>query len=432
MASLPTDGAVAVPVVDSPSAVACIRALAKRGVDTVAVAEDESIPALASRYVDDVEFVPPFREDSDAYRDALLDVARSPDVCTVAAFREEDVAVLAHNHDAFAEHVEPMWPDAATLAPAHDRLRLAEAAREAGVAVPDTRLLGDVEDWDRRRVVKTRYGILLPEYVDDLAPEHAGVEGDVQFLTPGEEPDREAVRREFHHDPIVQEYVPGDEYAVWTLYDHGTQVAACEKHQLRAYKYAGGTSICRETVDEPDLAAAGRALLDHLDWHGPASVQFKRHADTGEFVLLEINPRFWASLSCPVRAGLDFPYHFWQVATGRQAPTNPDCETGYATHLLRGELVHLHDVLRGSNPFVDPPPFWRRALAVAASCATQPHFDYLAPDDPAPFLRDALNTAAGALGGLGALDGLTSDGDASRTQDDSTTAEDSSEPRRHA
>jgi predicted ATP-grasp superfamily ATP-dependent carboligase len=122
-------------------------------------------------------------------------------------------------------------------------------------------------------------------------------------------------------------------------------------------------------------------------------VQFVRDAETGEFVLLEINPRFWVSLSCAVEAGLDFPWYLWMLATTGAVPEETSYETGVATHLLRGELVHLHSVLRGTNPHVDPPPFQQRARKIAESVVDQPNFDYLSARDPGPFVRDVLNAA---------------------------------------
>jgi hypothetical protein len=284
------------------------------------------------------------------------------------------------------------------LRTAHDRVRLVEAAEAAGVGVPETRLLGETDDWSREQIVKDRFAVLTGDYLDSYAEDQYGLAGGTTYLEPGKEPDREALREKAGHDPIVQEHVDGEEYALWALYDEGEAVATCLKHQVRGFQYSGGTSVCRETVEMPELEDAGRKLLDHLDWHGPASVQMIRDEETGEFKLLEINPRFWVSLSCAVRAGLDFPHYFWQLANGEQVRADEEYEVGVATHLLRGEMVHLHSVLKGSNPYVEPPDFRTRAWEVAKSCYDQPNFDYLTLDDPGPFARDVLNTLTDAAG----------------------------------
>jgi hypothetical protein len=46
-------------------------------------------------------------------------------------------------------------------------------------------------------------------------------------------------------------------------------------------------------------------LLDALDWHGPALLEFKRRPD-GTYVLMEINPKFWASYALASHTGYRF------------------------------------------------------------------------------------------------------------------------------
>ncbi|MHB9288173.1 ATP-grasp domain-containing protein [Halobacteriales archaeon Cl-PHB] len=400
MVPVSSGSAVVVPAVNSASSACCLRSLGKRGVHTIAVSEQAAPPGFASKYVDETVRVPSFEDDLLAYKEGLLALARRDDVRAIATLREVDVYVLSRYYDEFAAHVGPTWPDMPTLRTAQDRLRLVEAADAAGVAAPETKRFGDVDDWDRDQIVKGRYGLLAGEYVDAMDDtDYATVES-TRYLDPGVDPDADEIYDAFGHEPIVQEYVPGDEFALWALYDEGEAVATCLKRQVRAYKYEGGTSVCRETVELPALERAGRQLLDQLDWHGPAAVQFKRHPDTGEFVLLEVNPRFWVSLACAVRAGLDFPYYFWLLSEGPLVSAPDSYEPGVATHLLRGELVHLHSVLRGSNPYVDPPALRKRALTVARSLVTQPNFDYLTLDDPGPFVRDGLNTVDELLGSV--------------------------------
>ena len=50
-------------------------------------------------------------------------------------------------------------------------------------------------------------------------------------------------------------------------------------------------------------------LLDELNWHGVAMVEFKVTED-GTPYLMEINTRFWGSLQLAIDAGVDFPYNY--------------------------------------------------------------------------------------------------------------------------
>ena len=260
------------------------------------------------------------------------------------------------------------------------------------VAVPDTYVLDEVDDWDREWIVKGRYALLADGYLDDYPPEKSRDPPSTQYLN-GDRPDIETIRRQNGHTPIVQEFLPTtDEYAFFALYDEGEPVSTFQHRQIRAYNYAGGPSAYRESVSIPELGEAGRALLDELDWHGLAMVEFLRDGDTGEFELMEINPRFWSSLPFSVRAGADFPYHYWQLANGARENVDDDYEVGIAGHLLRGELSYLHSVLFDEEQLVERPDRREAFADVIRSLRDHQRFDYLRLADPKPFVRDTLNT----------------------------------------
>lgn len=382
--------AVLVPAVDAPSAATCLRSLGRRGIRTIGFSERKNA-ALASRYCDEAVAIPSPTENLIGYRDGLLQLARQPDVRTIIPMREENIYVLSKYRDKFGKHVSPFWPSFETLRIAHDRVRLVAAAKKANVPVPETQVLDEVGEWDHKRIVKSRYSVLTNDYVDSTPSGETARGGSTTYLQPGQEPDREAICEEMDHVPIVQEYVSGPEYALWALYDHGKPVATCQKHQIRAFSYAGGTSIFRETVRIPELERVGRTLLDHLNWHGFASVQFKRDSNTGEFKLMEINPRVWVSIACAVRAGMDFPYYYWRLAGDEPVHVTSNYEEGVATHRIGGEMMYLYSVLCEDVPFIDPPSFCTAMGDVLLSCYTHPSFDYLIPGDVRPFARDLSN-----------------------------------------
>ncbi|ELZ03955.1 carboxylate--amine ligase [Natrialba asiatica] len=208
-------------------------------------------------------------------------------------------------------------------------------------------------------------------------------------------PSLETLRTEMGHTPIRQEYVPTtDEYGFFALYDHGEPVATFQHRQRRGYSYAGGPSSYRESVWIPELERAGRALLDHLEWHGLAMVEFLRDEETGEFKLMEVNPRFWSSLPFSVQTGADFPYYYWLLAGDERERIDHDYEVGMGGHLVRGELLHLYSILTADVPLVEKPPFRTALWDICRSMVTERRCDYLSRDDPRPFVRDLANAAA--------------------------------------
>ncbi len=59
---------------------------------------------------------------------------------------------------------------------------------------------------------------------------------------------------------------------------------------------------------DPELQSIGIRILKKLNWHGVAMVEFKKDAKSGEYKLIEINPKFWGSLGLAIASGVDFPY----------------------------------------------------------------------------------------------------------------------------
>lgn len=380
-----------------PHGYASVRSLAREGVGTVAAVDDPTLPITASRYCDETAEVPPpsaFLE----YKDALLELARRPGVRTVVPHRPQDPYLLAKYADEFEPHVDLAVPSMETLRKAHDRKVLMDAAEEAGVPVPETELLGDAEDRDEARIVKSRYNLLTSEYVDSYDPGEGDIEKAIVHVPAEESIDRELIDEKMDHEPIVQEYVDAaDQYVFGALYDHGEALATFQHRQLRADAYTGGGGVYRETINDPRLEEVGRAILDHLEWHGLACIEYVEDRETGEFKIIELNPRMWQSLACATRSGAAFPYWYWLQATGRADEIDAGFEVGVRTHYLFGEVEHLASIAGSDSPVVGRPSLPSRTGEILASCARTPRFDYFHLDDPGPTLQQARTELGGAL-----------------------------------
>jgi len=383
---------VVVPATTVPSTVACLRSLGSAGVDTIVVSERESAPAFSSTHCDEFVAVPDPDTDLVAYKDALLDVASRQDVETIIPVRETDVYVLSRYLSAFEQDISLPVPPLETLRQAHDRLALVESAESAGVPVPTTERLSEVDEWSQKRLVKSRYNLLTSAYEDSLRSGESASPGSIIHVPTGEPPDAARLRREMGHDPIVQEYVPADEeYMVGALYDDGEALVTFQHRQVRGTCYTGSGGAYRESVAIPELEAAATDLLDHLEWHGVACLEYLRDRRSGEFVLAEINPRMWQSLSATVRMGADFPLYYWLLANDRPDEIDPNYDVGVGCHWLKGELLYALSLARYDSPFVEQPGYLDTLGDILTSCHQHSRFDYLTADDPGPFFRDWLS-----------------------------------------
>ncbi|MFD1586325.1 carboxylate--amine ligase [Halorientalis brevis] len=385
---------VVVPSRNDAAAYACVRSLARHDLSPVVVSEHDADPAAASRYCDEAVTVPAPTTDLLAYRDALLGVAARPDVRTILPVRQHDAYLLSKYRARFEQYVSLAVPSFERLRTVHDRLRLAEIAAAADVPVPETRPLAAVDDLGDDAIVKARYNVLADAYLPEYTERDCDVVKDVRHLRSGDSIDAAAVRDEMGHDPIVQEYVhASDEYMVGALCDHGEPVASFQHRQIRGDSYTGGGGVFRKAVDIPELRAVSRALLDELNWHGLACIEYLRDAETGEFKFAEVNPRLWQSLPAAVHAGAEFPYYYWLQVTGQSDRIDCQYEVGAGSHFLVGELGHLLSIVQDSSPHVERPSLAGTLASILGSSYRLPAFDYLRLDDPLPFIQRLRNVS---------------------------------------
>ena len=119
-----------------------------------------------------------------------------------------------------------------------------------------------------------------------------------------------------HTHLVLQQYFTGVGLGIELIAAHGEIRYAFQHQRLHEMPLTGGGRICRKSVDiDPELLEASKKLIKALNWHGVAMVEFKKNPETGDFILIEINGRFWGSLPLAVVAGADFPYMLYQLYT---------------------------------------------------------------------------------------------------------------------
>jgi predicted ATP-grasp superfamily ATP-dependent carboligase len=383
----PDTAAAVVPASRYPHGYASVRSLSEQGITTIAAVDDPDVPVTASNHCDHVAAVSPSHE-LDEYKQGLLELARHRGVQTIVPHRPQDPYVLAKHRDAFNPHVDLLVPSPSKLRRVHDRKRLFAEARAADVPIPETRSLDDAIGWDADRIVKSRFNLLTSDYHDGFEPGESKIVKETELVPTDQRLDPESIRDAMGHAPIVQRHVPGKkEYLFGALYYHGEAVATFQHRQRRGDSWVGGGGVYRESTYDPRLERVGRAILDHLDWHGLACIEYIVDEATGEFKLVEINPRMWQSLATAVASDADFPYWYWLLVTGRGDAIDPSYRSQVRTHYLYGELEHLVSLLREETPLAEQPALLTRIWEIIRSCATDPAFDTIHTDDLGPALQ---------------------------------------------
>lgn len=368
-------------------ALAAVRALARTGWQVTLASDDLTTPAFRSRHVTARLQVPSPITDPTGHARALVQAARDSGIRVILPTDDYAVLALVHARAELGDQLRAPLPPAGALDLTHDKTATLELAARTGLAIPPSFPV-DTAAAAQMRAAGTGFPVVLKlargngavglkiahepsdidRYFDDRAREHA------------DNPHRDGV---FDFSQVVlQGYVGSETHDFSALCDRGRVLAAVTTRRALTFPHDGGIGILVETTRDPALEAAGARLLEALNWHGPAQVEFRRAPDgTGAPFLIEVNGRFWGSLAASVAAGVNFPDMACRLALGQPIGPAPQVRVGLR---YRYPLPFLFEYARSGAPWRD---IWQLAQAFLGARSD------LRLSDPAPALaqiRQAL------------------------------------------
>ena len=131
----------------------------------------------------------------------------------------------------------------------------------------------------------------------------------------------------FANDILFQEYLSGGGFGFFGLYENGIFKQGFAHKRIREFPVSGGSSSCAESIDNETLTHYGRKILDAVDWHGVAMVEFKTDGN-GQLRLLEVNPKLWGSFDLSVAAGVPFTEKWVKLAMNEPIEDHQNYKTG--------------------------------------------------------------------------------------------------------
>jgi hypothetical protein len=113
---------------------------------------------------------------------------------------------------------------------------------------------------------------------------------------------------------------------------------------LRAFPRGTGAGSLREAVPLPEAEGEAIRLLQYLDWHGIAEIDF-RQAEDGPAYLIEVNPRFFGGLPQALAANVDYPHLLYRIAKGERVPEQTEVDYSKRTETpVTGLLATLDEI----------------------------------------------------------------------------------------
>jgi len=145
--------------------------------------------------------------------------------------------------------------------------------------------------------------------------------------------------------------------------DHGRPVAWFAHERLRDIRPSGsGSSLRRSVAVDPRLRSRAERLLEAMQWHGPAMVEFRDDGVDPPW-LMEVNGRFWGSLQLSIAAGCDFPRLWVDLLAGKPVTPPAEYRAGVTIRWLWGDVKRFLYIVAGPpRGYPQPYPSLARGL----------------------------------------------------------------------
>lgn len=256
-----------------------------------------------------------------------------------AACNKEKIASLTHVEVA----------DAAKIKLAGDKKLVRELALKLGLDAPLSIYPSSMEE-ARDLAGQLEYPVVLKPASESL-PKGIRIVSSQKEFVPSYENLKATWPSSSNELPMIQSFVAGYGCGFFALYQHGVCKRVFMHRRIREFPPGGGASCCAESFYDPALKEAGIKLLDAMNWHGVAMVEFRYEPSESKFKLLEVNPKFWGSLDLALAAGVDFPRYLCEMATGKDLSFAQDYSHPLRYHWpLSGEIQHLFRNPRAFGP----------------------------------------------------------------------------------
>ncbi|MFD1586959.1 ATP-grasp domain-containing protein [Halorientalis brevis] len=316
-------GSVLVLTTQQQSGLAVVRSLGQRGLSVVAGGPSHPTLGMLSRFSDGQYVHPDPRTDREAFLDHLLSYLRDEDHDFVFGPTDWMTYLLSkHGDEIERTGTQVAVEDWDTFREVFDKARLFERLADTDVPCPETHAPSSLDEVEAVASEISYPAVVKPRsktcWSDQGQCQTVLVEDQNYADTPTELIDTYRTVLEETPDgdewaPLVQEYVPGQTTTTVVLADDGTVRAHFQERRLRTVPPSGGSSALLSVVDDPEMLRYAERVIETFDWTGPAQVEFMERPD-GEYVLIEVNGRYWGSLPFAINCGVDFPWlHYRQL-----------------------------------------------------------------------------------------------------------------------
>ncbi len=320
---------------DVRSFLSVVRSLGRLGLQVDVVAEDQSSPALKSRYIAKALRLPPYALGSEAWAETLQSHMKTGKYTLVVPCDDRTILPLLHHREEFAQTRIALPNDDAYDA-FYDKLETRHLAASVGVPTAPGRAL---TPGDSAETLAVEFGLpLVIKPRRSYTVETLSSRGRVHICQTTSDIDKALPDESISGEFLVEGFFVGSGAGVSVLAHRGEVLQAFQHARLRESS-SGGSSYRISQACSPRLLEAAQKLAAAAALHGVAMVEFRHDRSTGDFILIEVNARFWGSLPLAIASGVDFPALLYRMLVDDQVPEKSDYQIGMRARAISADVT---------------------------------------------------------------------------------------------
>jgi protein-tyrosine-phosphatase/predicted ATP-grasp superfamily ATP-dependent carboligase len=373
---------------DTRAFLATIRSLGRSGLEVHVAWCPPDAPALQSRYVKQVHRVPLYCEDTSDWIESFQNLLRRQQFDLVLPIIDTAILPLQLHRSEF----EPLarfclLPDD-TYRLCSDKVETYKLAAREGIPLPRHRVVRNVgealecaKEFGYPLVLKPRKSVMNQNPNVRQMVRKAPTELELCEL---------AKQMTRNQEVLAVENFIGSGVGVEVLCKDGQILTAFQHERIHEPMMGGGSSYRKSVPLHDGMYAATTRLMKALRYSGVAMVEYKQNSSTGEWILIEINARFWGSLPLSISAGLDFPRYLYEMLVEGRTVFPEAYRVGVFSRNWQDDIEWILANRRAdrNDPTLLSRPFWSVMIEIGNILRLRESSDTLALDDPRPAWTD--------------------------------------------
>ena len=294
---------------DTRSFLSVIRSLGRAGYCVDVVCYDQLSPALKSKYINKAYFLNYQAFTNNELLEQLIQLVHQQHYQIVVPCDERAIFPLFENQHRFPAETILAIPNQEVIANLFDKNSTKLLAEKLGIAHAKGRLLS-LQTFSYAEL-KQEFGstfVIKPtlSFKSDVLSKRQKVEiidSESAYMVWQD-------KSELTDLYLVESYFSGIGEGVSILAVDGQVLAYFAHKRVSEPKSGGGSSYRKSIKLDESMANACAKICRATNYTGVGMFEFKKNEHTGDWILIEVNARFWGSLPLAIYAGLDFPVKY--------------------------------------------------------------------------------------------------------------------------